>query len=208
VPDSNQTLEAISQAALELAGERGWSSLTLKDIAIRAELSLAEVYQATSSKLDVLIEIQRALEKSLRASVEPFDPHDTPRDRVFDVVMVSLETLEPYRHGVEAIYRALPKDPVTLVLLLPTVHQAMKSIAELSGLETGGLKGRITADGLGLIWFNTFRVWLEDDAAELALNRMAELDKSLRRLEGAFESVSNCPLPSVGNVTNGLFGRT
>jgi len=207
LPDPTEISKAISIAALELAGERGWSTLTLKDIAERADLGLAEVYQATSSKLDVLIAIQRELDDMLRASVEPFDPHDTPRDRIFDVVMVSLETLEPHRHGVEAIYRALLKDPVTFVLLLPTCHTAMRSIAVLSGLETGGLKGRFTADGLGLIWFNTFRVWLEDDAAELA-KTMAELDKSLRRLEGAYNSVLTCRLPFLDNMTNGLFGRT
>ena len=206
MPDEKPIQETICNAALELAGERGWANVTLKDIAIRSDLSLAAVYAVTSSKLDVLTEIQRELDRQTRMSVETPDPGDAPRDRIFDVVMVSLETLEPYRHGIESIYRGLMADPMTAVLLLPTFQRAMRSMAELSGLASHGLKGRLTADGLGLIWLNTFRVWLDDDGAELA-KTMAALDTSLRRLEGAYDSFSNCRLTSLVELTNGLFSR-
>ena len=204
--EKQKTSKLICEAALALAGERGWTPLSLRDIADRAELGLAEVYEITSSKLAVLIAIEQHLSALLSGSVEAFDDEDTPRDRVFDVVMVSLEELEPYRHGVEAIYRALLKDPVSLVFLYRSFRHAMTAISEAAGLETEGLKGRLTIDGMSVIWLNTFRVWLEDDGVELA-KTMAELDKSLRRLEGLVDAMPDCRLPFVNNLPGGAFSR-
>ena len=205
--DVEKNRERICRAALHLAAERGWENVSLRDIAIRAEISLPDVYQVTSSKLQVLFAIQRYFNDILERSVEPLDQADTPRDRVFDVVMVSLEMLEPYRHGVESIYRGLLKDPLNLLFVSPAFRRSMQAVAAFAGLDVSGLKGHVTSDGLGLLWLNTFRVWLDDDGAELA-KTMAELDKSLRRLEGVCERMANCRPTSLGDPTSGVFSRS
>jgi hypothetical protein len=58
----------------------------------------------------------------------------------------------------------------------------MSWVLEAAGMDTSGIKGAIRVAGLGGIYLNVLRTWMEDDSADLG-RTMAALDKNLSRAE-------------------------
>ena len=172
----------IVKAALALAGERGWRMLTRNDIAERAKVSLAELHGLARSKEHILSLIQHQLAIDFLTDLTPGETDESVKDRLFDVIMQSLEGLEPHRHAVTAIYQDIMGDPVAMIGAAPIVLRGLRLITEAAGLNTDGFSGQIRIRMIGIVWYRAFKTWMEDDPVELA-KTMAGLDADLRRLE-------------------------
>ena len=175
-------------SALALAGERGWAIVTRNDIAERAKISLADLHAVARSKEQILSLIQHHLALVFLDEVIPGETDESVRDRLFDVIMQSLEVLEPHRHGVTSIYKDVMGDPVAMIGTAPIVLRGLTLITEAAGLSTDGVFGQIRIRMIGIVWYRAFKTWMEDDPIELA-KTMAGLDADLRRLESLVSSL-------------------
>ncbi len=91
------------QAALDLAKERSWGDITLADIARAANLSLADLRREFTCKSDILRAFQAELDAEVLARAKPAGETQTPRDRLFDVVMTRFEAMQPYKPALKRI---------------------------------------------------------------------------------------------------------
>lgn len=171
----------VFEAALKLAGERGWSQIALADIAAAAELSLAELYALYSSKAAILEALGRDVDRRVLAEVE-VEATETPRDRLFDVLMKRFDALAPYRDGLAAIGRDAARDPVMVLCGAAQLLRSMAAMLEAAGISSAGLAGALRTKGLAAIYLATMRDWFRDDTADKA-KTMAALDGRLRRAE-------------------------
>ena len=101
----------IIDTAMKLAGEKGWRATTMADIAARGEISLAEIYRVFPAKADILKGFTRQIDEAVLSVGPDGDESETPRDRLFDVMMRRFDALTPYRSGLESISRDLRSDP-------------------------------------------------------------------------------------------------
>lgn len=172
----------IIDAAMGLAAERGWQAVTLADVALRAELPLAEVYSHFHSRDDILRGLMAQIdERMLQGDLEP---EASVRDRLFDVTMRRLEALVPYRPALRAILNdGGGGGPLGLVSGACRFSRSMALLLEASGVSSGGLGGLARVGGMAAIYLSVMRVWLEDDTADMS-RTMAALDKALRRADG------------------------
>lgn len=173
--------QLIINAALQLAAERGWSRLALADIAAAAKLSLAELYAVFPSKAAILATFSRNIDRVVLASAEA-GASETPRDRLFDVLMTRFDALTPYREGVAAIARDARRDPSLLISGAEPLICSMAAMLEAAGISSSGMAGAVRANALATIYLATLRDWLHDDTADKA-KTMAALDGRLRRAE-------------------------
>jgi AcrR family transcriptional regulator len=171
----------VFDAALGLAAERGWSAIALADIAAAAKLSLAELYAAYPSKSAILAALSRDVDRRVLAEAE-IDMTETPRDRLFDVLMKRFDALAPYRDGLAAIARDAGRDPIMVLCGAGSLLRSMAAMLEAAGISSGGLAGTLRAKGLGAIYLATLRDWFRDDTTDKA-KTMAALDGRLRRAE-------------------------
>jgi len=171
----------VFEAALKLAAERGWSVIALADIAAAAELSLADLYAAYPSKTAILEALSRDVDRRVLAGAE-IDATETPRDRLFDVLMKRFDALAAYRDGLAAIARDARRDPVMVLCGAGQLLRSMAAMLEAAGISSAGLAGALRAKGLGAIYLATLRDWFRDDTADKA-KTMAALDGRLRRAE-------------------------
>ncbi len=169
-------------AALTLAAKRPWSGMTLRDISDAAGFSLAELYPVLSSKTAVLEAFMRYVDLEMLKGLEEFDPEQTVRDRLFDVIMQRFDVLGPHRDGVHSICQTLLSDPFVLLALRSSVLRSMSAIIEGAGIDSSGLCGKFHLRLAAFVWMSAFRVWLKDDLSDLA-KTMAHLDRQLRRFE-------------------------
>ncbi len=173
-------VDATLAATMELAAERGWRSLSLADISDRSGVALADLVEQFPSKAAILAAYTRSVDARMLAAGT--ETGETPRDRLFDVIMRRFEAMAPDRRGLAAILRQAGDDPLLLVCGARRFVQSMALTLEAAGLSSSGLWGMIRLKGLAAIYLYTMRVFVEDDSPDLT-RTMAALDKALRRVE-------------------------
>jgi AcrR family transcriptional regulator len=171
----------MTQAALQLASERGWRNVSLADMAARAEVPLLDAYQEFSTKSAVLLRLVGATDRAA-LSQGAAAATDSPRDRLFDVLMRRFDALQSRREGTVAILRDLPSDPAALLCLSGRLARSMAWMLEAAGISSSGCAGWVRVKGLAVVYLDALRVWMKDDSPDMA-RTMAALDKGLRRAE-------------------------
>ena len=172
----------IIDTAIKLAGEKGWRATTMADIAARAEITLAEIYRVFPAKSDILKGFTRQIDEAVLAVGPDGDDGESPRDRLFDVMMRRFDALTPYRSGLDSISRDLRADPVAASVHSCALRRSLAWMLEAAGIPSDGISGILRVKGLAVIYLMVFRVWLTDDSADLS-RTMAALDSRLRQAE-------------------------
>lgn len=168
-------------AALSLVEERGWQALSLADVAQRAEVPLGDCYRLIPDKATLLGRLLAVTDAHMLREGAA-DPHDSARDRLFDVIMRRFDALQSRRPGMIAILRDLPLDPASAVRLLPKLRRSLVWMLETAGISAAGLKGAVRIRVLGGVYLYGLRAWIDDETPDMA-RTMAALDKALRRVE-------------------------
>jgi AcrR family transcriptional regulator len=162
-------LDQAADAALALAAERPWRTVSLRDVAERAGIAFADLYAATPSKLRLVFRLSDRFDRAALATAGT--PSDDVHDRLFDATMARIEAMEAHRAAVVSMARdeGLP----ALVAHLPFTARAILESAGVSATPA-----RLAA--MTAVWARTVQVWRDDEGA---LNRtMAEIDKRLKRM--------------------------
>lgn len=173
--------DMIVETTLDLIAEKGWGRLALGDIAARAKLPVSEVWERFPSKEAVLDEWLRRLDRRMTEGAPP-DLDESPRDRLFEVMMRRFDALQPRRETVRRLLRDGPGDLRLLYARATSWPRTLALMLETAGISTSGASGLLRVEGLAGIHLAVLRAWLRDDTADMA-RTMAELDKQLRRAE-------------------------
>ncbi len=185
------TEERIVDAALALAGERGWRTISLADIAEAAGMSMAALYTVLPSKGAILEAFARRIDRATLAGLEPAaESEDSVRDRLFEIIMRSFDALEPHKPGVAALMADLPRDPLALLCQGTRLLRSLSWIAAAAGVETGGPLGLLRVKALATAYVWVLRTWLGDDTQDKA-RTMEALDRALKNLEMLATSLPN-----------------
>lgn len=176
------------KAALDLAKERSWGDISLPDIARAANLSLADLRREFTCKSDILRAFQAELDAEVLSRAKPAGETQTPRDRLFDVVMTRFEAMQSYKPALKRIASYLCCRPGEAMLLLGSSLASQYWMLEAAGAKLDGPGGAVRVSGLAAIYCRVFGVWLEDDTPSLD-RTMAALDKRLGRAERMLSSL-------------------
>jgi AcrR family transcriptional regulator len=156
-------------ALLALATERPWRQITLRDVAERAGVPLAELYAAAASKEALLADLAGRQDAAALATAET--PSDDVHDRLFDATMARIEAMQPDRAALIAIAR-----DASALVVAPHFPRTARAILEAAGVEA--TPPRVIA--MTLVWARVAQVWRDDEGA---LNRtMAEIDQRLKQM--------------------------
>lgn len=169
-------LDRAAAAALSLAADRPWTQISLRDIALKAEVPFAELYSRADGKGAVLNHLATRFDRAALGTASGEDA--STHDRLFDAAMARIEAMEPHRAVLIAISRS--ESVVVSALRFPRTARA---ILEAAGVDA--TPARVAA--MAAVWGRTLQVWRDDEGA---LNRtMAELDKRLKQMATGLEKV-------------------
>ena len=191
--------DAIVEALLDLAGERHWEDIPLSDIATRANVSLATFREFFPSKGAVLAAFMRKIDKLVLDEVPPPKADQSPKERLFDVLVRRLEVLKPYRPGLESISEWSLRDPFAATALNRESMNSMRFMLEAAGIDSEGPVGVLKLQGLVLAWRHVLSTWFTDDSPDLAETK-AVLERELARGSAVLARVED-----VGRLTSPLF---
>ncbi|MBX3493621.1 MAG: TetR family transcriptional regulator [Parvibaculum sp.] len=182
--------DKIIDAALKLAASRGWSGLSLADIAKSARVGLPVLSGLFASKSEILAAFSRRIDAAVlkAASVEDLSGEEA-RDRLFDVLMMRFDALAPHKPALKNITRDLRRDPVAAAGMVRPMLQSLGWMLEAAGIDSSGFGGGLRVRGVALVWGAAFGVWLEDGDDQA--KTMAELDRRLRGGEAFLERLQS-----------------
>lgn len=179
--------DKIINAALKLADEMDWRDVRLSAIANAAGLSLADVAEDFASKADILAAFMARTDAELLKKIETDgDPDELPRDRLFDVIMLRLELLEPHKRALRNIARDMRGNPQDLAITAGAAMRSQTWMLAGAGIEDSGMQAFLKTGGLAFVYARVFQTWLNEDDAGLS-KTMAELDRRLRQGESLLE---------------------
>jgi AcrR family transcriptional regulator len=178
------TRSKIVDALMELAAERRFEDISVRDISKVAGVSLADFRDAFPSKGAVLAGFTRRIDRIVLAQDDGELSEENSRERLFDVLMRRLEAMAPYREGLREVIAWLRREPAAALAMNQVAMSSMRFMLEAAGIEAEGASGAIKLQGLAFAWARVLQVWLDDDEPTLS-KTMAELDRVLTRGERA-----------------------
>ncbi|MFH7812031.1 MULTISPECIES: TetR family transcriptional regulator [Acetobacter] len=175
--DNDDFDTALVSAALTLAQDRGWDSVTVLAAAREAGLPLPEARQRFPLKASILLRLGRMADNVALADDMLCG---TARERLFDLLMRRLDVFQQYRGGLQSVLRSLPMDPVLTLLLGGATVESMRWMADAAGINANGVSGFVRVNMLVAVWTHTLRVWEKDESPDMG-STMAALDQALDR---------------------------
>jgi AcrR family transcriptional regulator len=187
-PASPDVRGKIVDALMELAAERRFEDISVRDICKTAGVSLADFRDFFPSKGAALAGFSRRIDRAVLAEDNGELADESPRERLFDILMRRLEAMAPYREGVREAVAWLRREPAAALAMNQVAMSSMRFMLHAAGIEAEGPAGLIKLQGLALAWARVLRVWLDDEEPALS-KTMAELDRVLTRGEQAAAGV-------------------
>ena len=180
VEDRRTILEMGVRAALKLAADTSWGDLTLAAIAKEAGVSL-EQFHGIADRDTIADATESFFDKAM--SEGSFVKDETPRTRLFDVIMLRFEAMEAYRPGLLSLMKWRQTQPLRLLSLVAARQASADWALVCSGLDTSeGLPKPVKATAIGWAIAQAERAWRKEDSADLS-RTMAKLDGELRKME-------------------------
>lgn len=184
----SDTRGKIVDALMTLAAERRFEDISITDISKAAGVTLADFRDAFPSKGAVLAGFSRRIDRAVLEQDTGELADESPRERLFDVLMKRLEAMAPYRDGVREAAAWVRRTPAAALAMNQVAMSSMRFMLEAAGVEAEGAAGALKLQGLTLAWARVLQVWLDDDEPGLS-RTMAELDRVLTRGERAAAGV-------------------
>ena len=170
------------RAALQLAKEKSWGDISLADIAQAANVGLADLRREFTCKTDILRAFQAEIDTESLAKARAVAEGQSPRDRLFDIVMTRFEAMQPYKSALKRIAAHLCCRPGEAATHLCGSLASQYWMLAGAGVKLDGPGGALRVAGLTAIYGRVFQVWLDDDTPSLD-KTMAALDKRLGKGE-------------------------
>lgn len=189
--------DGVIDAALTLAAEQGWNSVSFEEILSHAEVEKSDVIEFFDGKTDILVAYGRRLDKKTLENFEN-DADLEHRERLFDLLMERFDHLNDDKDALLSILSSIKFNPKEALISLPHLSKSMARMLDAAGIESDGFTGCARITGLMAIYLYAVKVWKEDDSADMA-KTMAALDKGLMYGEETANSLQD------GNIL-GLFG--
>jgi len=174
--------DRIIDAGLDEVAAVGWRNLAMDAVAARAGLALGEALLLVPSKTYLMLGFLERIDARTLVPVKRIDPEDSPRDRLFEILMRRFDALNEKRDAAKAVVAGVARDPAALVAGLCRVDRSCAAMLSAAGISAGGLMGLARIHGLKCVAAYTLRAWMQDDSADLS-KTMAALDKALARAE-------------------------
>jgi len=169
-------------ALMALLTERSFEDIGLAEIAGRAGLKLSQLRAEFGSPLAILAAHIKDIDRIVLAGGDAGIAEESPRDRLFDVLMRRLEALEPYKEATRSLLRSARRNAGLALALNAMAVRSQHWMLEAAGIGAHGPKGMLRAQGAALLFARVLAVWLDDDE-EGHDRTMAALDRGLASAE-------------------------
>ncbi len=171
--------ERILQAFMTLLAEQPIERIGLAEIAERSGVSLSDLRGEFGSPLAILAAHVKELDREVLAGADADMAEESPRERLFDVLMRRLELLGDHKEAVRSLLHSARRNPPLALALNAMAVRSQQWMLTAAGIGAAGPKGMVRAQGLALLFANVLRTWVDDEDDNTLT--LAALDRELAR---------------------------
>jgi len=182
--DTSQFDKALITAVFQRAALIGWRETTLVAAARDAALDLSRVRLRFPGKTAVLLRFGVVADQAVLAGASA---EGTPRERLFDLIMLRFDQMQQHRDGILALMATLRTDPATALMLYGATLRSMRWMLDAAGVPSFGAVGALRVHGLMAVWSYALQAWQSDEGSTDLPATMAALDRALDRAMQAEE---------------------
>jgi AcrR family transcriptional regulator len=172
--------ERLIEAFMALLAEQSFERIGLAEIATRAGVSLPDLRAEFGSPLAIVAAHIKEVDRQVLGGIDPDLAEESPRERLFDVMMRRLELLNPHKAAIRSLVRSARLNPGLALALNSLAVRSQQWMLTAAGIGASGPKGMVRAQGLAVLYANVLRVWM-DDIDEGQARTLAALDRELAR---------------------------
>ena len=181
-PRGNTERDKAIDALMSLLAEQSFEQIGLAEVAGRAGLKLSQLRSEFGSTLAILGAHIKDIDSAVLAGDGADMEDESPRERLFDVLMRRFEALAPYKDAVRSIMRSARRNPGLALALNAMDVRSQHWMLEAAGIGASGPRGALRAQGAALMFARVLNVWFDDE--EPGLDRtMAALGRGLASAE-------------------------
>lgn len=190
--DRDKTIDAL----MALLAEQSFEQIGLAEVAGRAGLKLSQLRAEFGSTLAILGAHIKDIDRAVLSGGDADMEDESPREKLFDVLMRRLEALAPYKDAVRSLMRSARRNPGLALALNAMAARSQHWMLEAAGIGASSPRGALRAQGAALMFARVLGVWFDDD--EPGLDRtMAALGRGLASAERWDGFVGDlCALPA------------
>lgn len=177
---AGSTRERIIEALMALLAEQPVERIGLAAIARQAGVTLADLRTEFSSVMAILAAHIKEIDRKVLAGGDADMAEETPRERLFDVLMRRFEALSPYKKAVRSLLRSIARNPGLAFALNGLGVRSQRWMLTAADIDAHGPKGMLRSQGLALLFARVLCVFVDDEDPGLA-RTMAALDRELSR---------------------------
>lgn len=187
---ASEFIDTALMAALDMSASRDWADITLAEIAEAADLKLSD-FHGVAMKDDLVDAASSYFDRAM--SAEDVDVSETPRERLFEVIMLRFEAMEAHRDGLLSMMKYQDKSAARTSALFKARGDSARWALVAAKLDD--LAARPFAlKTVAVAWVirKTEHAWRKDDGGDFS-RTMAALDRELRAAEDRKDWLSRLP---------------
>jgi AcrR family transcriptional regulator len=172
--------ERVIESFMNIHAEKPIEEIGFAEIAKGAGISLAQLRGMFGSTLAIFAAHVKETDEKVLSGADAEMAEESPRERLFDVLMRRLEILEPRKAAVRSLLRSCRRHPSLALALNPLALRSQQWMLSAADIGASGPQGIIRAQGLALMFASVLRVWMNEEDPGHA-RTMAALDRVLAR---------------------------
>ena len=167
------------KSSFNLIEKSGWKSFSLQKLSETEKIPINEIKIFFKSESTILNEFSKMIDIKVEKSFDYEELTNTSvKDNLFELIMLRLEFMQPYRNALKSIKSSFKSDPLVAKSVAKNVMNSLDFYLELTNAYNDSFLDIFKKKSIFLIYSYIFMIWLEDDSDELS-KTMSELDKLL-----------------------------
>ncbi|WP_346891319.1 TetR/AcrR family transcriptional regulator [uncultured Roseibium sp.] len=177
-----KTRQKILKTFLDLLSQHSYEDVSLPLLAKTADVKLSVLRECYSSKRALVEAFAEMIDTAVLDDRDEEMDDQPAHDRLFDILMIRLDQLAPYRDAVRTLTEAVRRDPALALEFNSIAVRSQRWMLIAAGIDLTGIKGRLVTQGLAMAFGRVVTTWL-DETDEGLPKTMARLDEELNRGE-------------------------
>ena len=167
------------KSSFNIIEKSGWKSFSLQKLSYAEKIPINEIKIFFKSEITILDEFSKMIDIKVEKSFDYEELTNTSvKDNLFELIMLRLEYMQPYRNALKSIKSSFKSDPLVAKSVAKNVMNSLDFYLELTNAFNDSFLDIFKKKSIFLIYSYIFMIWLEDDSDELS-KTMSEFDKLL-----------------------------
>ena len=167
------------KSSFNIIEKSGWKSFSLQKLSDTEKIPINEIKFFFKSEITILDEFSKMIDIKVEKSFDYEELTNTSvKDNLFELIMLRLEFMQPYRNALKSIKSSFKSDPLVAKSVAKNVMNSLDFYLELTNAFNDSFLDIFKKKSIFLIYSYIFMIWLEDDSDELS-KTMSELDRLL-----------------------------